>query len=366
MMTTTWAITDDVAGWVVIATAALLLAAIGLLVHELSSRRQRSWLIFGSGVLAATCVALATVRPVVVEARANLVGPRVVVLVDQSRRMKLRDGQTTRLERAEQAVRRVTERYSSARVSVLGFSEGPLEPLSLGPDSDIATRGSRSDLSAAVRDLAGAAGERPRAVVVVSDGRFSRPLGDWQDPALREAVGALGVPVHTVSVADETPDDASIRSVRAAGVAVAHQPLAVTVEVGCAGELDCAASPCGSASCATECRRPSSRRAWPRSRTASAPSSSEITLDRAGGRVLEFSLEAPSGRHDPRERHATHDLRRRARSDPPAAPRRAARRTTCARCAAGSRATSRSMWSRSSSCATATATSRARHRSSSR
>jgi uncharacterized membrane protein len=295
MTTTTWAITDDVASWVVILTAVLLLAAIALLVHELSSRRQRSWLIFGSGVLAAACVALAAVRPVVVEARANLVGPRVVVLVDQSRRMKLRDGESTRLDRAEQAVRRVVEHYAGARSSVTGFSEGPLEPLSLGLESEIASRGSRSDLSAALRDLASAAGERPRAVVVVSDGRFSRPLGDTADPALREAVGMLGVPVHTVSVSDTTPDDASIRSVRAAGVAVAHQPLAVTVEVGCSGELECQRVPV---------RIRELRDGVPAADLATGVAEIkdgvgtvelEITLDRAGGRVLEFSLDAPAG-----------------------------------------------------------------------
>jgi uncharacterized membrane protein len=295
MTTTTWAITDDVAGWVVVVTGVLLVAAIALLVHELSSRRQRSWLIFGSGVLAAACVALAVVRPVVVKARANLVGPRVVVLVDQSRRMKLRAGQSTRLERAEQAVRRVLEHYAGARSSVLGFSEGPLEPLSLGADDEIPSRGSRSDLSAALRDLAGMAGERPRAVVVVSDGRLSRPLGDTADPALREAVGMLGVPVHTVSVAGGTPDDASIRSVRAAGVAVAHQPLAVTVEVGCAGELDCRRIPV---------RIRELRDGVPPAELATGVAEIkdgvgtvelEITLDRAGGRVLEFSLDAPSG-----------------------------------------------------------------------
>lgn len=294
MTTTSWAITDDVPNWVVVATATLLVLAIALLVHELSSRRQRSWLIFSSGVLAAACVALAAVRPVVVEARANVVGPRVVVLVDQSRRMKLPEGSSTRLERAERAVRQVTEHFASARSTVLGFSEGPLEPVSLGPDEKLASRGSRSDLSAAVRELAGAAGERPRAVVVVSDGRFSRPLGDMDTPALREAIGGLGVPVHTVRVSDEAPADASIRSVRAAGVAVAHQPLAVTVEVGCAGELDC--------------RRIPVRIRELRDGVAPAELASgvaeikdgvgtvelEITLDRAGGRVLEFSLEAPS------------------------------------------------------------------------
>ena len=114
-MTKTWAITDDVQGWVVVATAVLLVAAIALLAVELSSRRQRSWLIFGTGILAAICVALATVRPVIVEARANVVGPRVVVLVDQSRRMKLPDQGPTRLDRASEAIRRVTERFASAR-----------------------------------------------------------------------------------------------------------------------------------------------------------------------------------------------------------------------------------------------------------
>lgn len=295
MTTTTWAITDDVSDWVVILTAVLLVGAIALLVHELSSRRERSWLIFATGVLAALCVALATVRPVVVEARANLVGPRVAVLVDQSRRMELRDGNGTRIERAQQAVRRVVEHYAGARTTVMGFSEGPLEPLSLAPGATIASRGSRSDLNAALRDLGAVAGERPRAVVVVSDGRFSRPLADLGDPALREAVGALGVPIHTVSVTDETPDDASIRSVRAAGVAVAHQPLAVTVEVGCAGDLDCRRVPV---------RIRELRDGVPPAELATGVADVrdgvgtvelEITLDRAGGRVLEFSIEAPSG-----------------------------------------------------------------------
>jgi len=174
-MTKTWAITDDVQGWVVVITAVLLLAAVVLLAIELSTRRQRSWLIFGSGILAALCVALAAVRPVIVEARANVVGPKVVVLVDQSRRMKLPEGGKTRLERAADAVRKVTEHFSSARVTVLGFSEGPLEPIAVGPDGQIPSRGSRSDLGAALRDLAGAAGERPRAVVVERRSLLSTP-----------------------------------------------------------------------------------------------------------------------------------------------------------------------------------------------
>ena len=307
MTTKTWAITDDVAGWVVVVAALLLLAAIVLLVHELSSRRQKSWLIFASGLLAAACVALAAVRPVVVEAQANLVGPRIVVLADQSRRMKLPYESTTRLERAGEAVRRVVDHFANARSSVMGFSDGPLEPLSLGSDAKLASRGSRSDLSAAIRELAGAAGERPRAVVVVSDGRFSRPLGDLEDPALREAVGALGVPVHTVSVAEETPNDASIRGVRAAGVAVAHQPLAVTVEVGCAGELDCARIPVRIRELRDGVAPAELATGVAEIKDGVGTVELEITLDRAGGRVLEISLEAPSGDQIPENdtRHMT-------------------------------------------------------------
>jgi uncharacterized membrane protein len=307
MTTTTWAITDDVAGWVVIVTAILLAAAVILLVHELSSRRQRSWVIFGTGILAAACVALAAVRPVVVEAQANLVGPRIAVLVDQSRRMKLPVDGTTRLDRAGEAVRRIVAHYASARSSVTGFSEGALEPLALGPDNRVSSRGSRSDLSAALRELAGAAGERPRAVVVVSDGRFSRPLGDTGDPALREAVGALGVPVHTVSVTDATPNDASIRGVRAAGVAVAHQPLAVTVEVGCAGELDCARVPVRIRELRDGVAPADLASGVAEIKDGVGTVELEITLDRAGGRVLEISLEAPAGDQIPENdtRHMT-------------------------------------------------------------
>ena len=81
-MSTTWAITEDVDRWGVILAAALLLGAITLLGYELRAHRQRSWVIFSTGVLAACAVALAVVRPVFVRSRANLVGPRVVVLVD--------------------------------------------------------------------------------------------------------------------------------------------------------------------------------------------------------------------------------------------------------------------------------------------
>jgi uncharacterized membrane protein len=296
MTATTWAITDDVDRWVVILTGFLLVASVVLLVDELRRRRQRSWLIFISGILAASSVALAAVRPVVVESQANLVGPRVAVLVDQSRRLSLPEGKPTRIERAGEALQRINEHFASARLSVFGFSEGPLEPLSIGRDAaPLPTRGSRSDLSAAVRELAATAGERPRAVVVVSDGRLSRPQGDLDDRALRDVVNALGVPLHTVDVSQKIPNDASIRGVRAAGVAVAHQPLAITVEVGCAGELECDRVPVRIRELRDGVAPVELASGVAEIHDGLGTLELEITLDRAGGRVLEISLDPPAG-----------------------------------------------------------------------
>lgn len=296
MTATTWAITDDVDRWVVILTGLLFLASVVLLVDELRRRRQRSWVIFASGILAAACVALAAVRPVVVESQANLVGPRVVVLVDQSRRLSLPEGDETRLQRASEALQQINEHFASARLNVLGFSEGPLEPVSVGKDTaPLSTRGSRSDLSAAVRELAATAGERPRAVVVVSDGRLSRPLGDIDDAALRDAVNALGVPLHTVDVSQKVPNDASIRGVRAAGVAVAHQPLAITVEVGCAGEIECDRVPVRIRELRDGVAPVELASGVAEIRDGLGTLELEITLDRAGGRVLSISIDPPSG-----------------------------------------------------------------------
>lgn len=294
-MAKSWAITDDVATWVVIATFVLLLGALALLVHELTSRQRRRWLIFSSGMLAALSVSFAVLRPVVVEAHASLVGPRVVVLVDRSRRLRLPVGGETRADRAKKALAAVTERFADSRLGVFGFSEGPLSPLVQSADgAPLDTSGSRSDLVAAIRDLAVMPGERPRSVVLISDGRLSRPTAA-DTPALQQAIGALGVPIHTVSVVDDDPPDASVRSVRAAGVAVAHQALAVTVEVGCAGDLECdrvpvrirelrdGVAPADLASGVAEIKG------------GVGTVELELTLDRAGGRVVEVAIDSPEG-----------------------------------------------------------------------
>jgi uncharacterized membrane protein len=296
-MSTSWAITEDVDRWVVILAACLLLGALALLVYELRTHRQRSWVIFSTGILAALAVALAVVRPVFVSSRGNLVGPRVVVLVDQSRRMRLpAAADANRIQRAAEAVQSIAQHFESARLNVFGFSEGPLEPISLGKQPiEIPTHGARSDLAQALRELAATPGERPRAVIVVGDGRLARPLEDLDDARLREAVAGLGVPVHSVAVMDAPPNDASIRSVRAAGVAVAHQALAVTVEVGCEGDLSCARIPVRVRELRDGVAAAELATGVAEIHDGVGTVELEITLDRAGGRVLEVSIEPPAG-----------------------------------------------------------------------
>ena len=69
------------------------------------------------------------------------------------------------------------QHFQSARLEVLGFSEGPMEPISLAKRPlEIPTRGARSDLAQALRELGSAHGERPRAIIVVGDGRMARPV----------------------------------------------------------------------------------------------------------------------------------------------------------------------------------------------
>ena len=78
------------------------------------------------------------------------------------------------------------------------------------------------------------------SIVVVSDGRLDRQADAAGAAAVvREALGGLSVPVHVVPVAAKSPPDATVRAVRVAGAAVAHQAFDLRVEVGCHGGLAC-------------------------------------------------------------------------------------------------------------------------------
>ncbi|HEY3497502.1 MAG TPA: glutamine amidotransferase, partial [Polyangiaceae bacterium] len=135
----------------------------------------------------------------------------------------------------------------------------------------------------------------PRAVVVVSDGRLQRPAPVVDDAALARSFEALGAPLHTVRLTEKAPPDASVREVSAAGAAVAHQPLALKVTVGCAGGLPCDALPVTVRELQKGARAVELARGVAKPGAGEATVDLEVTVERAGRRVLEIAIAAPDG-----------------------------------------------------------------------
>lgn len=294
MSTRSWAFSDDLSSLSSTLTLLFALLSVAFLLLELGRRERYGSLIVGTGLVATLALALSVLRPVRVTERGSLVGPRVLILVDQSRRLELpREDGRVRREVAKDSVVALQKRFGDARLALFGFGEGAPGPVGETGVGD--RRSTESDLAAALTLLAETPGERPRAVVVVSDGRLSRPGPGSDDDALRRASGGLGVPVHSVRLAESGPKDASIRAVRAAGAAVAHQPLSLTIEVGCSGGLAC-----GDVPVAVREHRQGVEPAVLASGTAkleegTATLELRVTLERAGARVVEVSIDAPDG-----------------------------------------------------------------------
>jgi len=298
MISAALALGEGVPPFTLFAVSGLALASLGLLVIELRKREGRGGWVLVSGLLALALVAAAVLRPAWVNTRGVSVGAKVVVLVDESRRLLLPSDGKTRRELALEAATAVSRRFSAARVSLRGFGSGELRPLVVADalaHPSPARLSDESDLSDALGRLADEPGERPKAVVVISDGRFVRPGANAEQGAMNDAASALGVPVHTVSVTEKSPRDASIRSIRTSGATVAHQALALTIEIGCSGGLNCGEVPVT----LRELRHGveplvlASGVAKMTGETATIELS--ITLERAGARLVEVSIEPPEG-----------------------------------------------------------------------
>jgi len=294
MSTRSWALSEDLSVGVTVFVLVFVGLSLTLLMLELGRRERFGLWIVGSGVVASLALGLAALRPVRVAERGTWVGPKVVVLVDQSRRLGLpSDDGTPRKALAERSLAELRTRYQKARLSALGFGDSTLVPLGDGPPP--ARRASESDLARALAEIAETPGERPRAVVVVSDGRLSRPASTSDDEALSRVVGELGVPIHSVRLAERAPADASIRAVRVAGAAVAHQPFSLTIEVGCDGGLSCGDIPVAVREHRQGVEPAVLASGIARIEDGSATLELRITLERAGARVVEVSIDAPDG-----------------------------------------------------------------------
>ncbi len=293
MTTQSWSISDDLSS-VTIAIAALVLGAwMVVLLLELRKRERYGLLIFGTGLFSVLALGAAVFRPVHVRTRGSMLGPKVIVLVDQSRRLLLPEGDTTRRELAKRAVSDLRDRYRDARLSVMGFGKGAPEPIDL--DSPTPEFTEESDLSSAIAALSQDPEGRPQSLIVVSDGRLSRPGAAADDEVLKRSVGGLGVPVHSVRLAEDAPRDASIRAVRAAGAAVAHQPLALTVDVGCSEDLDCSKIPVTVRELRRGVEPAVLATGTAQVKEGSAKLELRVTLERAGARIVEVSIGAPEG-----------------------------------------------------------------------
>jgi uncharacterized membrane protein len=231
----------DVSTAVVGCACVLALASFAMLFVEMRRRERGGALLAVTGMLGVMALFAAVLRPARVSARESAVGARVVVLADASRSMALSgDGSGVRRGARDEAIAKLQRAQQTARLVVLGFGEGAPAPLPEAPsESDATAHAPHSDLGAAVRALTASPEERPAAVIVVSDGRLDDPPEDASEPSLRALGDALHVPIHAIATTRDAPADASIRHVSAAGAAVAHVPLPLRVEVGCAGGLSC-------------------------------------------------------------------------------------------------------------------------------
>lgn len=302
MMPRFFTLSGDLPGVVIAVAIVLACMSVMLLAGELVAHRGKRGIIALSGLIASAALTLAILRPVWVASRTSLVGPRVVVLMDRSRSMLLAgDGSRPRQHDALDALRALGSKERT-RLHVMSFGKGaaePWDPFAPGAEPDAM----RSDLLAALHAVSSSDQERPSAIVVVSDGRLDQPGSSQTRESVLQAVGQLRVPVHTVSVATRIPRDASIRSVKAAGAAVAHQPLTLTVEVACQGGLSCpdlpivvrelvaSGSPLLLASGVAHVVDDSASIELP------------VTLDRAGSRVVEVAVSAPAGDEIPDNDH---------------------------------------------------------------
>jgi uncharacterized membrane protein len=289
--------------------AACVLAAVGiaLLVIELwRAKRPRATAlgIAVSGLVAAIALLAAVLRPVAVTEKGTLVGPRVVLLADTSRSIDLPGAEGTRRQTLERALAELDKRSHEIRYSLYGFGTGPAAPIgetstrASGEGGKLVFRAKPvlgSDLGAALESLAKAADERPAALVVLSDGRLDRPGETAPAEAVRAALGQLSVPVHTVELAADSPRDASIRKVLAAGAAVAHQPFSLRIEIGCDGGLSCNDVPVTARELRDQGQPALLAEGTAHVVNGKATVELSMTIERAGARILEIAIQPPEG-----------------------------------------------------------------------
>ena len=284
-------LSEDLALWSQLAVVCLFLVTVLLLLFETRLQKKNAVAVFSTGMIGTTLLSLAVLRPTELRQKGREVPGIALILSDGSHRLDLQATGADKTRRAvgAQASLELKKVWQKARITTHEFRAGLVAEKE--PGRDWAT----SDLIQALGQSVGAQGERPQSIVVLSDGRMTRP-GPVGDAAWRESLktAAAGVPVHTVSLEGKAPQDRSLRKVGFTGTAVAHQPFSVQVEVGChPAEL------CEEVEVVVrellEGQEPSVLATGKtQGHEGIANLELEMTLDRAGGRVIEIELQNQS------------------------------------------------------------------------
>jgi uncharacterized membrane protein len=211
------------------ATSALVLALlacalIGFGIYELRSvesaprRRALALLRVVSALLALVCA----VQPEWVVARVEEIPGRVAVLLDSSRSMLIRDGDSDRLSHA---VERLQGFFDSAADKPALFTFGrDVAPIARNALTPSIVPSDDTRMLHALTTLESDQAADLGAVVLVSDG-VDRGVGFEPD-----ALKRLGVRIHTVLVGDDAArQDVAIRKVVVDGAAFLRQPVSVEV-----------------------------------------------------------------------------------------------------------------------------------------
>jgi uncharacterized membrane protein len=230
---------------VVLVMALAVLAVAFSALSLIEERFGRGWLLLllrAAGVLACLATAL---EPSIEQRQVVHVPNHVAVVVDASRSMDVRppDGGPSRAERARALLEAAAPQLAAwerdgHRVDLYTFGEAlaPATMASLGaPPTGDATR-----IGEALGDLrARYAGRDLGGVVLVSDGVDTGRIGEGPlDATTRADLEALGAPVHTVGLGEDSLRDLSVAAVLADDFAFVRTPVTIEAVIRQSGLAD--------------------------------------------------------------------------------------------------------------------------------
>lgn len=151
--------------------------------------------------------------------------PRIAIAIDVSRSMSLNDRSVARADMTKLAYDRVLQRLGD-RADVFVF-DGRTRPFQLRSSDSLRFEGYRSDIGGAIRSIANVSSEqRYGSVVLITDGNHN----DGEQPLY--IAERSGVGVYSVGIGDTLPPaDVRVNGILGRGLAIAQQPVPISVDL---------------------------------------------------------------------------------------------------------------------------------------